>query len=183
MRISQRIIVGVLALLLLTVVSPASADGGGTTEKTNSRETVSFSLKAGPEGCPLITSTLTGTGKSDNTIKTTTFANGSRQVVDDKEVNGKAIDASGKSYKFQYLHHGVFTQSADRMIIHADFTDSFVVVKSGKDNLLEVRFHWLFTYTPADTNALPSPATMPFPPTDNWVDLGSIGDPLHCDPL
>jgi hypothetical protein len=58
-----------------------------------------------------------------------------------------------------------------------------VIIKKSHDNLVTVKFHWLFTYTPADPSVAPSAATMPFPPTDNWVRLEEVGEPLSCDPL
>jgi len=183
MHSSRKIIVGMIALLLLVNATIASADPRDITEKQHLRETTTFSMKAGPAGCPSLPTNLEGTGESRSTITTTTFANKSRQVTDDREVNGNVVDPSGKSRKFQYIHHTIFSQSADGAFVHVDMTDSFVIKDKGRTNFLEVRFHWLWTYMPADPTALPTATTMPWPPVDNWVQLESGGDPLHCDPI
>lgn len=183
MLVSRRFIVALLALLLLAGVAPASADDGKTIEKNHFQEPVSFTLKAGPEGCFQIQSDLSGTGTADNTIKTTTFYTGSRQIVDDREVNGRVVDSSGTSRQFKYIHHAVLTQSADRSVVHVDFTDTFVVKDKGKKNLVDVNFHWFWTYSPADLTVLPTAANVAFPPVDNWVRLEEAGEPLSCDPL
>jgi hypothetical protein len=184
MHVSRKIITGTLALLLLASATTASAADGRTTEKQHIRDTITFSMQPGPAGCPQLQNALDASGRSDITLKTTTFPNGSRQVVDDREVNGRAVDTTTrKSYKFQYLHHAIFSQSADGSVVHVDFTDRFVIVKEGRDNLVETNFHWLWTYAPADPSALPTAVTMPWPPADNWVQLESNGDPLSCDPI
>jgi hypothetical protein len=174
---------GLIAVFLLTSAATASADQGKTTDKQRVHDTISFSMKPGPEGCPNLQTALEATGESDITIKTTTYPNGSRQVVDDREVNGRVVDPTGKSHRFQYLHHTIFAQSADGTVVHVDMTDSFVIVEKGHKNMLEVRFHWLWTYTPSDPTAVPTVVTMPWPPVDNWVQLETGGDPLHCDPI
>ncbi len=183
MLATRRLILGLLALFLLAGVTPASADDGKTTEKTRFQEPVTFTLKAGPEGCNLIPNDLSGTGTADNTIKTVTFYTGSRQIFDDREVNGQVVDSTGKSRRFQYIHHAVLTQSADRLSVHVDFTDTFIIKDKGKKNHLEVRFHWFWTYTPDDPSVLPTAENIAFPPVDNWVRLEEVGEPLTCDPL
>ncbi len=183
MQISRKIMTGTIALLLLASSAIASADPRDTTEKQHLREDISFSMKPGLEGCPSLLTALEGTGESRSTITTTTFANKSRQVSDDREVNGNVVDPSGKSRKFQYIHHTILSQSAEGGVVHVDMTDSFVIKDKGRSNFMEVRFHWLWTYTPADPSAVQTVANMPWPPSDNWVQLETGGDPLHCDPL
>jgi hypothetical protein len=181
MPIPRRIAVGALALLLLAGVPTVRADQ--TTQKSHTRGPVNFTLNAGSSACTQIQATLTGSGTFDNDFKVTTFPNGSRQVIDDKEASGKAVDPSGKSYKFIYRHHAVLSEAADGSVVHVDMADTFSIKEKDRPSLVRADFHWLWTYVPGDASTVPTATNMPWPPSDNWVQLETAGDPLNCDPI
>ena len=162
--------VAALAVLLLVV---QSADAQPLKNKTKViHDQVRFEI--GPVQCSSLQNTITGTGNRTEVITTRVNADGSTCVIDNAFINGIASDGNGGSYDFVYSNNLVKQIPANGGAIHYDMTDTFVMNGTNPSNNITAAFVWSWEFTPPAAD---------WPPSDNWVQTQTIGDPLHCDPL
>lgn len=175
MRTRRRILLHlVLVLTLLVVVPSAAAAPLATTTHQSVRETVTWTLPAGQCASLPAGVSVSGTGQRIAVTNTKVNADGSGQILINDLVTGTAVDSNGDTYHFIYHNHSTQDVPSGSGPIQVSMTDSFVLNGGGSAAHMSVGFNWRWTYTP--------PAEI-WPPLDNWQQLSTRGDPLHCDPI
>lgn len=181
MPVMRRIVVGLFALVLLAAVPSAQARDGVTVEEVEFSDTVPFTISPGPDGCSQIERPLSGTAEIFHRVRTTTYPDGSRRIVDDGFSKGTAVDDQGRSYRYRYENQAILNVPPAGPLVIVEMRDTFTLRGHGQDNRIDASFHWLWTYQPS---SLDDPnASFVYPPVDNWVQLQTSGDPLKCDPI
>lgn len=181
MAIVRRIVVGLFALTLLAAVPSAQARDDTTVDVVEFSESIPFTINAGPDGCAQLTDSVSGTALIVHRVTTTTYPDGSRQIVDAASSAGTVVDEQGRSYRYRYQNQNIVTMAPDGPLAIVEMTDLFTLRGHGQANRIDASFHWLWTYQPTD---LDDPfASFVFPPADNWVQFETVGDPLRCDPI
>jgi len=181
-RIALAFVVGLL-FTLLPGAPWALAGKTSSTEHWQTSTPVSFTINPAPNGCYQVETPIYATGELRNEIELTTYPDGSRRVIDKGHARGTAVDDAGKRYRFNYENTATFTLPPSGAIVYVEMQDSFTLKGRARENQVSVRFHWLWTSVPSDPGANPTVATIPWPPSDNWVQFESIGEPLSCDPI
>lgn len=170
-----------LTIGLLVAVPGARAEDGPTVEKTEFSETLPFTINPGPDGCPQVANTISGTAVIEHRVRTTTYPDGSRRIVDDGVSKGTAVDDQGRTYHYRYENRAIVNVPPEGPLVIVDMRDKFSLRGQGRVNRIDASFHWLWTYQPAD---LSDPfASFVYPPVDNWVQFKTSGSPLTCDPI
>lgn len=167
------LLASVAIMLAAMAIAVQSADAKPLKNKTKIiHDQVEFSI--GPAQCPSLADTISGTGNRTEVITTRVNKDGSTRVIDNAFINGIASDGKGGSYDFIYSNNLVKVVPAGAGPIHYDMTDTFLMNGTNPDNSLAVGFVWSWDFTPPAAD---------WPPSDNWVQTQTIGDPLSCDPL
>jgi len=166
--------VGVIALFALLGVSTTAASQAPESSTTTQiiRKKIEWSLS--PEQCSALTLAVNGTGQLHEVITTTTRADGSKRVFDNGFVQGTATDGMGGEYFFIYSNNWIRQFPAGGGTVQSRMIDTFLLTGNGDVNNLTEAFVWRWTYDPPDPE---------WPPSDNWLQIHTTGDPLHCDPL
>jgi hypothetical protein len=135
--------------------------------------TVTWTLPAGQ--CPSLPAgvSVSGTGERHRVTTTLPRADGSTTIITNDLVKGTAVDSTGRTYQFVYQNHSTETRPPSGSLVQIRMTDTFVLHGPGGGPTLNVGFSWRWTYTPPNF----------WPPADNWEQLSTRGDPLHCDPI
>lgn len=181
MTVTTRLMVGLFALVLLASVPSAQATGGATVEETEFSETLPFTITPGPDGCYQVETAISGTATIIHHVRTTTYPDGSRRIVDDGSSEGTATDDHGRSYRYRYENRNILNVPPAGPLVIVEMRDKFTLRGHGRDNRIDARFHWLWTYQLVNQD---DPfADFVYPPVDNWVQFRTSGDPLRCDPI
>jgi hypothetical protein len=188
MHITRRILASVVVLMILVASSTTSAAPRATSGGTHITTDVDFTLEAGSNGgCPQLKTAIHGTGVLTNDITVTNYPDGSRRIVDVGVSNGKATDANGGSYRYEYVNRAVIHVPAEGTLVIVEDTDSFTLRGGNRANRVRVSFHWLWTYQPESLANIVSFSKIGFPGLDpnatNVVKVKTISDPLLCDPI
>lgn len=177
----RRLALGLIALTLLAAAPSAQAGDRPPVEKVTYSETLPFTIVPGPDGCDQVDTPISGTAVIYHEVRTTTYPDGSRRIVDDGFAKGTATDPQGKTYRYRYENRNIVTVAPEGPLALVDMRDEFTLRGHGRHNRIDAGFHWLWTFEPAD---LGDPfASFVYPPVDNWVQLKTVGDPLNCDPI
>ena len=133
---------------------------------------VAWTLPA--DQCPSLPAGLevSGTGEHSSVTNTKLMANGSTKVVTNDLAKGSAIDSNGNTYHFIYQNHS--TQVINGSVTQIEMKDSFILNGRGSATRLNVGFLWRWSFPTGED---------PFFEFNNWEQLSTRGDPLHCDPL
>jgi pectate lyase len=171
MRTSQPVVRIVLLVSLFLIAVPASfaAPSASTTHQTVT-ETVTWSMS--PAQCSSLSVPISGTGQRHQEIITQVNADGTQRIIINDVVKGTATDSTG-SYHFVYTNHSIQDVPASGSPVNIQMVDSFLLNGTGSAKHMNVGFNWRWTFVP--------PAL--FPPVDNWQQISTRGDPLHCDPI
>lgn len=170
-----------LTIVVLAVAPWARAGDEPVVEETEFSETLPFVISSGPDGCSQVEDTISGTAVIHHHVRTTTYPDGSRRIVDDGVSAGTAVDDNGRHYRYRYTNRAILNVPPEGPLVIVEMTDKFVLRGQGQTNRIDASFHWLWTY-PLEDPADPF-ASFVFPPVDNWVQFHTHGDPLHCDPI
>lgn len=167
------LLAAVVLVLAATGFFVQSADAQPLKNKTKViHDQVQFTI--GPAQCPSLADTITGTGNRTEVVTTRLNADGSTRIIDNAFVNGIASDGKGGSYDFIYSNSNTIFVPPGSGPIQYHMTDTFIMDGTNPANNINAGFVWSWTHTP------PAPD---WPPSDNWVQTQTIGDPLECDPL
>lgn len=189
MAIPRRLVAGLLGALLLVLTPSAIAYDGHNVEVTHSVEHVSFTILPGTDpdpatpGCHQINTTINGEGERSITVRTTTYPDGSRQIIDDGVAAGTATDSEGRRYHWTYKNRAIISIPPEGPLVIVEMKDVFKLRGGERENHIDARFHWIWTFEPADVDAVKSGLDVVFPPADNWIQLRTTGKPLACDPI
>jgi hypothetical protein len=179
--VMRRITVTLVALLVFIGLPSAYATGNTTTEETEFSETIPFTIVPGPDGCNQIDRAISGTAVIYHKVRTTTYPDGSRRIVDDGFSKGAAVDDDGRSYRYRYENRAILNVPPAGPLVIVEMRDKFTLRGRGSANRIDASFNWLWTFQPGDLNNVL--ADFAFPPVDNWVQFETSGDPLNCDPI
>jgi hypothetical protein len=176
---SRKLIVSLLLAVMLFAAAPALAAAPRSAASTREvvKETVTWTIPAGQ--CSSLSVEVTGSGQRNETIVTTTNADGSQRQIIDDVVIGTAVDTNGMKYSFFYGNHSIWNTPASGTPVSIKMNDLFLLQTraSAANNgyVVKAAFTWRWTYDP-NTSPL-------FPPVDNFVNSRTIGEPLTCDPI
>jgi hypothetical protein len=171
MRTRRRILVHLVLVLTLLILVP-SASAASSHEIV--RETVTWTLPAGQCASLPAGISVSGTGERLEVINTKLNADGSSQILINDLVTGTAVDSSGGTYRFVYHNHSTQDVPSGSGPIHVNMVDSFVLNGNGSVGHMSVGFNWRWSYSP--------PAEI-WPPSDNFQQVSTRGDPFLCDPI
>lgn len=127
-----------------------------------------------PAQCSNLKIQVDASGKWHEVITTITRKDGSQRILDNSFAEGTATDANGGTYIFVYGNNLVSVVPSAGSPVKVNMGDTFVLNQTNGNNDLREAFKWKWTYNPPDAN---------WPPNDNWQQIYTIGDPLHCDPI
>jgi len=176
---SRKLTVSLLLAVMLFAAAPALAAAPHAPVSTREvvKETVTWTIPAGQ--CSSLSAEVTGIGQRNETIVTTTKADGSQTQVIEDAVSGTAVDTNGQKYTFFYGNHSVWNTPASGTPVSIKMNDLFLLQTraSAANNGYVVRasFVWRWTYDPTTSEA--------WPPVDNFVKVQTFGEPLTCDPI
>jgi len=123
------------------IVEPAAA--GGVTAASGATSTwspISFVIPAG--SCPLLPSTVTGSGESHLRVRATDLGDGTLRLSLTNNVHGTADDGAGNQYVFDYTNtvHGITSAIEPIPPFDVQVTDHFNLVGAGRAPRVHVGF-------------------------------------------
>ena len=160
-----------IAVLVLMFVGVSSLLAGNSHE-TVTQSDVGWTIPAGQCSSLPAGLTFTGSGQRHMVVNTKEKSDGSTEIVINDVVEGDAVDSAGGTYHWKYSNHSIDSGPASGAPRQISMTDSFVLNGGGVH--LNVGFNWRWSYSTPDEF---------FPPQHDWVQVNTVGDPLHCDPL
>ncbi|GAB4448812.1 MAG: hypothetical protein OHK0015_53690 [Chloroflexi bacterium OHK40] len=181
-RTARRIALALALTIAALALAPwARAGQEPTVEEVTFTDTVPFTISSGPAGCPQIESDISGVAEIHHRLRTITYPDGSRRIVDEGSSKGYATDEHGRRYRYRYENLAIVSVAPNGPLALVEMRDLFTLRGGGGANRIDASFHWLWTYQPTDPG---DPyASFVFPPADNWIQLETRGDPLTCDPI
>ena len=173
---SSKFVSAVLVIMMFLVGTSTALAGSPTNTHEVVDGQVDWTLPAGqcdaiPDGL-----TLTGSGQRHMVINTRVNPDGSEVITINDVVRGTAWDSTG-SYNFAYENHSVEQIPAGGGDHQISMEDNFILNGNGSVGHLAVGFNWRWTFTP------PAGEFDQWPPVDNWQQISTRGDPVHCDPI
>jgi hypothetical protein len=171
--------VSLLLAVMLFAAAPALAAAPRAAASTREviKETVTWTMPAGQ--CSSLSVAVTGTGQRNETIVTTTNADGSQRQIIEDVVIGTAVDTNGLKYSFFYGNHSIWNTPASGKPVSIKMNDLFLLQTraSAANNgyVVNAAFNWSWTYDPTTSEY--------WPPVDNVVKAHTTGEPLTCDPI
>lgn len=146
-----------------------------TTVESINRGTVEWTIPAGQ--CPDLDDdiVLTGKGERLEVVTTTTRDNGRQEIISNDFVTGTATDNEGNSYSFIYSNQLRQIIPRDGSPVKVHMTDTFVLSGDESDTSLSVGFVWSWKFRPPNEEL--------WPPSRDWEQHYTLGDPLNCDPI
>jgi hypothetical protein len=170
MSISRKYLICLLLTLVFLIGVSSTFAASPTITHQSVHYTASFTLT--PEQCPNLQVPVSGTGQGSDEIITTVNSDGSTRTDTASLITGTATDSTG-TYRFVYHNHNIIDVSASGSV-QVFMVDSFTLNGNGSAGNYEVSFTWRWTAPSLETA---------WPPHDNWQQISTVGDPLHCDPL
>ena len=160
-----------LSLALTFLIGTPSIFASTLHTTTHSRTTRAVNWSLTPDVCPSLPLPVSGSGVGVTESTMNVKADGSQHIVIEDVVRGTATDSAGSTYSFLYTNNSISDVPPSGSPTQILMSDDFQLRGKGAD-AEHIAFTWSWTYT-----------TELWPPVDNWRQMRTLGDALHCDPI